>query len=441
MYWTNNTSDAEDRPTDPTPKAPRRPLAWVLPSSFALLTGACGWLPVERGGGRAASVAEAPALDGGLAVQRGDLVTRTLLTGMLVAEDAEQLVVPNADIWPVQVRWLAEDGVEVSKGDKVVEFDNSQLTANLEELRANSIAAANQLANLEAQADAEIATASFTLEKRRAEVEKARLEAAVPRGVLAERQYQQRQLDLEKAELALAEAEAKLEATRRSKRAEIEVQRLALEETRSEVARSEARIELLTLEASRDGILILDPNRREGRTVQVGDGVFPGSSVGSLPDLSTMIVEARLFDVDDGRVAPGMDAVAILDAFPELTFAGRVREVDPIADQPSSRSLRRVFRVRIDLDRLDLERMRPGMSVKVVIEERHPDVLLVPRECLEWRDDGPRALRADGTWASVSLGACGALACVVEAGLEVAAPLARTGRGEDAARTGAGVRG
>ncbi len=152
-----------------------------------------------------------------------------------------------------------------------------------------------------------------------------------------------------------------------------------------------------------------------------------------------MIVSAQLSDVDDGRVTAGMQVSATLDAFPELTFEGRVRDVETIADQPSSRSLRRFFRVRVDLDRLDLERMRPGMSVKVLIEQSLEDVLLVPRRSLDFSQPIPRARLADGTWAAVALGACDAAACVAESGVADGAALGRvTGKPDTASSGGVG---
>ncbi len=375
----------------------------------------------------ACSGSEGAEVDAGsrLAVVRGDLTARMLLTGELVAEEAEPLVVPNANIWPVQIRWLAEDGIEVAAGDKLVEFDNSQLTSNLEQMRTQETEAANRLDSLRAQAASEEASTGFELERKRAALEKARLEAGIPAGVLAERAYRQRQLELNKAALALAEAESKLAATRRAKTAEIEIQRIALDKARGDVASAEVRIELLALTASRAGILILDNNWREDRPYQAGDSTYPGSIVGRLPDLSSMIVSANLFDVDDGRIAAGMAVVATLDAFPDLVFGGRIRDVDTIADEAGSRSRRRFFRVRIDLDRLDLERMRPGMSVKVLIEQTHEDSLLVPRRSLDVSRPAPRALLKGGTWAPVSLGACDAVMCVAESGLEEAAELGR----------------
>lgn len=364
---------------------------------------------------------------GTLAVYRGQLTPRMLLTGELVAEDSEQLVAPNVNIWPLSVRWLAEDGVEVRQGEPVVELDNTQLVANIDEERTRMIEAATRLDSLIAQVAAEESSLGFELEQRKAEVAKARLEADVPQEAFAARTYQRLQLDLRKAELALAEAEAKLAATRRVKQAEVEIQRIALEQARLDVTRSQSRLGLLTLRAARDGILILETNRREDRPYQVGDTIFPGQDVARLPDLGTLIVEARLFDVDDGRIAVGMPVEATLDAFQDRVFSGEIREIDQIADPASSRSLRRFFRVRIDLEEVDPELMRPGMSAKVVIDQSSDEALLAPRASLDWTDGGPRALLADGSWVAVELGACDVRACVVESGLAEATALGRVG--------------
>ncbi len=361
-----------------------------------------------------------------LEVTRGELTRRVLLTGRLVAEDAVVLAAPNANVWPLQLRWLAEEGTEVRRGDKVVEFDNSQLITELEEKRIRIAEMTNELASIEARVAGDDGRAAFELEERRAELAEARIDAEVPAGIVARAKYEKRQLELRKAELELTKAERKLRTTREAGRAEIELQRLRIDKARSELRRVEAGITLLSMRAPRGGILIRGQEIREGRSLQAGDTVYPGQVMARLPDLSTLIVRARLFDVDDGRVRAGQPLHATLDAFPEQIFSGRVREVDRIAQQSSRRSLRRFFSVTIDPDAIDIERMRPGMSVKVVIEDAvGEDVLRIPRASLDWSEEQPRALRADGAFVPLTLGACNASFCAVAAGVAEGTALGR----------------
>ena len=63
--------------------------------------------------------------------------------------------------------------------------------------------------------------------------------------------------------------------------------------------------------------------------------------------------------------------------------------------------------------------MRPGMSVKVeVLGPALQDVLLVPREALDFSTDPPRARLAGGRGAEVEIETCGSFDCAILDGLE-----------------------
>lgn len=359
----------------------------------------------------------APA--GALVVTRGEFTSRILLTGELKAEDAVPMIAPNANIWPLPVRWVAEDGIEVKEGDLVVEFDSSQLTSNLEQMKIQGLEAESELVSTLARVASEVDEAEFELARQKAELAKAQLDAAVPAKLLADRDYETRQLNLKRAELQVEGAERQLENARKAGDADVELARIKLAKAVNEIERARADIAKLSIRAPRDGILILNENPMEGRSVRPGDSVWPGMTVAEMPDLSSLAVEARLFDVDDGRVAPGQPVEAWLDAFPDRRYTGRVRAIDDMANEAGRFSLRRFFTVQVGLDEVDTELMRPGMSVKLVIaNEPLEDVLLVPRTALDWTAGDPRAATVGGSLVTVDLGPCNAFQCVVEAGLE-----------------------
>ena len=259
-------------------------------------------------------------------------------------------------------------------------------------------------------------------------LEKAKVEAAIPKELRSARDYQEDQLDLARAESEYEKALKDLDATRTASEAELEELRIALRRTEEEVETAREAIEALTLNAPRDGILVVAEKRRENRKFQVGDTVWVGLAVMRIPELSAMKVVASLSDVDDGRIEIGMRARSTLDIYPNREFAGRVTEITPVAQEEDDNSLRRSFRVVIMLDESDPELMRPGMSVRAEVEhEPLQDVLLVPRASLEWSDEQPRALLADGTTTDVQLGPCSARECVVEGGLDEGAQLRSRG--------------
>jgi multidrug resistance efflux pump len=256
------------------------------------------------------------------------------------------------------------------------------------------------------------------MEQARIAWEKARLEADVPEQLRPRREHQEKQLALEKSRVELDKAREELEASRRAAEAELDELRLALANAKREVRVAEEAIEALTLRAPTDGILVISENRREGRKFQTADNVHVGLAVASIPELTSMQVQARLSDVDDGKIAVGMRAVCRLDTYPDIVLDGEVIEIMPIAKEQGRESRRRAFIVTIRLDETDPERMRPGMSVRAEVLPRPPeDVLLVPRTALAFDGETPRALHDDGSTVEVVLGPCNASTCVVEEGL------------------------
>lgn len=363
-----------------------------------------------------------------LTVRRGDLRPRLLLTGQLIAEQAVELKVPRTPTWQVQVRWMVEDGTPVRAGERVVELDNSSFTSELEDKRSSASDAKTELARKQAELRSALAEKEFALAERETELEKARIAAAVPADLLSSREYQERQLALRRAEVGLEKAAKDLAAQRQATTADLEVQEITLRRSERDIAQAEQAIDALTLRAPRDGIVVTANHPWEGRKLREGDNVFVGMSVASLPDLSTLIVEADLSDVDDGRIARGMETVCTLDAYPSEPFRGRVVDISAVAQEKPRRPLLRSFPVKIRLERVDSRRMRPGMSVRVeVLGAPVRGALLVPRAALDVSGRAPRVRLADGTDREVRLGPCDASSCVVQGGVEAGAKLRARG--------------
>lgn len=384
-----------------------------------LLVAAALALPLLAGcsaGGAQTPPADAPAQD--LVVRRGDFRDRFLVTGSLDSVKADEIVVPRTPVWLIAIRWMEADGATVAAGQKVLEFDNTAFAGDLEEKRLALTQAQSDLERAQADAVAQTKDREFTLEQRDVALEKARIDAAVPEELLDRRKFQERQLALRRAEVDRAKALEDVESYRASSRADLENKRIAVEKATREIRSAESAIDALTLRAPRAGILVVAENPWEDRKFEVGDTAYVGMTVMRIPDLGAMRVEGQLSDVDDGRIAVGMPAVCVMDMYPGLEFPGKVAELTPVAQEPNRRSLRRAFRVVVDLDRTDPARMRPGMSVKVeVTTAREDGVLLAPRAALDLASSPPRASLADGSEVEVRLGACSAGDCVVESGL------------------------
>ena len=369
----------------------------------------------------------ADATAASMVVHRGDFEKTVLLTGELKASEAAELIVPRTPNWQVEVRWLADNGTPVQAGEKVVDLDNSAVASDLEDKEISLREKLSTLTSREAELAGETREKEFAVEKAQAELEKAQIRAKVPEGIVPRQELEDRRLALDKARSELAKAQADLDSQKRSAEADLAVQRIEIRKARREIDAARQAIDRLTLYAPRAGIFLVGDHPWQHRPLQVGDSVWAGVVAGTIPNLSSLEVEAHLPDVDDGAIAPEMLARVILDAYPDETFPAEVEDVAPVAQAEGPSSLRRHFRVRVHLDRTQPDRMIPGMSARVeVVAARRSGVLLAPRAALLPGSGGKgSAVLASGGTATVRLGPCNALECVLQGGLDEGTRLAR----------------
>jgi len=128
--------------------------------------------------------------------------------------------------------------------------------------------------------------------------------------------------------------------------------------------------ENIKIVAPQDGVITL-LSVREGMYVQ------PNSPIMSLADLSTVWLQAEVFESQADWVAAGQAAEATLDYLPGTVFSGQVDFVYPVLD-PVTRTLK----VRLRFENPD-ERLKPNMYARVSIYGRlKPNALSIPREAL-----------------------------------------------------------
>lgn len=354
-----------------------------------------------------------------LRVRRASFHNEMILSGELEAARGELLSVPPLPSWQTSIKWIAEDGAMVRAGEAIVELDNSSLTADLDSKRQEALQAAQELQQREAEWSADLEQKQLDVEKKRADLEKAQIDVKVPKELLSARAYEEKQSALRRAATELEKAAEVLRSRQTAVNADRQNLLLRIEKTRREIAIAEGSIEALVLRAPRDGIVVLKDHPWEGRKLQVGDPVWVGFPLALLPELDSMRVTAALPDVDDGRIAGGMPVTVTLDGYPSLQFQGKVSSIAAVAQESRRQSLRRHFEVLVSLDRIDLARMRPGLSARVVVHRGTSAAsLLAPRAALDFSDRTPRARLENGTMKDVQLGQCNALDCVVASGLE-----------------------
>ena len=369
--------------------------------------------------GGAAREHAAPEAARPVAVAQGEIMDRVLITGDLHAAESVDFTVPRTPSWELAIRWMADDGAVVKTGDRVLEFDNSAVTANLEKQHIAALEVSMTAQTYRDVSAMETADKQFALTAAQLALDKASVLAAVPPDLLSARTAQDRKLELARAEVAKAKADKELGAQKQEVVLESRVKQIDVEKAKRDIDAAEHTIGELSLKAPRDGVVVIDEHPWEGRKFQVGDSVQPGFTIISLPDFSKpMEVFADLNDVDDGRINVGMTGTCTLDAYPTEALPCSVKDLTPVARTKNRKSLRRIFAVRVQLGGGDATRMRPGMSVKVELH-RQPltGVLVVPRGAVVIDGTKTSVRLAGGALRDVVLGACDGQRCAVDKGV------------------------
>lgn len=347
-------------------------------------------------------------------VERRSVEDVYYLTGEIQAVRSAWITAPHLP--QPQIRWLAEDGSAVKEGERVVEFDSASVLASLEEQRTKLVQAEIQLESKRRELEAELDKRRAALDKEEVEVKKARVDAAVPQQLRSSLEWRKMRTALLERETALEKARLELQAFEVSARSDLLGLGSEYQKARRQLATAEDNLRSASVAAARAGIFLVGKHwrRDEERKFQAGDNVWPGFPVASIPDPAAMDVEARLSEVDHGRIASGMKARVVLDTFPDRVFEGEIAEIGSVADESRERS---GFPVRVSLRQLDPALMRPGLSARVeVVRGRYRQALVVPRAALRF-SEGRATLTPLGRGDDAELEACTPLECVVRAGL------------------------
>ena len=325
---------------------------------------------------------------------------------------------PNT--WRYKITYLAPEGSPVEKGDVVVRLDPTEVEKKLRE----------ESANLEkAQEEYEKTKASLELSGRDLdlELEEARADAQKKEKQLVEAREFQSILDVRKAEYEAELARRKvetLELQRTFVKQDADLQLKILQDSRrlyeERASHHRRSIQAMEIASPRAGTVLYERNWRN-EPVRVGSDVYMGNTILSLPDLSSLVVDARVAEIDAGKVRVGQEVRVDLDAIPDRTFKGRIASVATLFSPASFDRPMKVLDLTVELERVDQERMRPGMASRIRIVVNHfQDVLTLPLSVIQtengesfvWVKQDGRPVRR-----SIRLGRDNGVVAVVQEGL------------------------
>lgn len=322
-----------------------------------------------------------------VAAERGNLVATVGATGSVRAKQTASLVWQTTGIIG-EVN--ATVGDQVSKDFVLASLNKSSLNQSIILAEADLVNAQQALEDL-LSSDTALLEAQKAVDKAEDAYEKAynwrkQLNGKVEItetywefGVLKTRTYKgfPSQETIEQAEKDLALAESKLNDARR------EYERLLKGEESSDVTAAKARVEAAQATLNLASLTAPFNGTVTQANPTVGDQVTTGTAGFRIDDLSSLLVDVQVSEVDINRVLVGQSATLFFDAILNKEYHGEVVQVGQAGETVQGVVS---FTVTVELTDAD-ELVKPGMTAAVnIVVEEVKDVVLIPNRAVRLVD-------------------------------------------------------
>ncbi len=293
---------------------------------------------------------------------RGTFVLKLEETGYVEAANDREVQATLA----AQVReLLVETGDKVVPGQVLIKLFSPELTTETESARSQLVRTESEL-----QA-AELSVQSIRLELEQAENDLARKKTLLQSGALAQAEYEQAQLQVDKLKKSISQQEVSVSGLNKQV-ASLGAVLNSLEEKAGE----------LQVISPISGTILDLP-------VYVGQVVSPGTMLAQVGSDSQLEVKTELLSDDLGRVKTGQTTQITAPILGDRALTGPVSKIYPRAHEKTSALGIIQRRVPVIIALNQAANLQPGYEVRVAIETlRKEDVILLPRESIRLTEDG-----------------------------------------------------
>lgn len=364
-------------------------------------------------------------------IQPRDFTLKIYADGELQSAESMTIAVPFVPIQSLRIATVVADGRHVSKGDTLVEFDQTELDLQMLEFRSNLDMANQKITKGELATNVE--KTDIVKDKRIAELELQKINEFLPRDaqIYSQRDIIEGQINKEFSEKKLVFADARLQLKGKVYTLDEAILLLERQQANNKIGQIERAFTSLKLISPASGIIVY--NNPEfffsGFSIQPGRTVWIGSTLFNLVNPDKMEAKCFVLEKDAGELKKDLPVTVTLDPFPGQEFTGKVKTIDNLARAIDQGSPVKYFQVIVTLDKTDPNLMKPGMKLKAQIRAGElKSVIVVPRSAVVKKDSGLAVYiqKAPGQFepVKVKLGQGDLIQVVVTEGLQTGQTLA-----------------
>lgn len=284
-------------------------------------------------------------------------------TGEIAAVNSKAFTLPRygRNFYEMKVIGILEHGAILNEGDSIIQLDPTDVkkfivdretnlegqVASFEMLRVNQ---ENTMNEQESKMRNEIAT--FNLKK--IELEASRFEPDKFKRI--------KELEFKQAEIRLEKEKKKLALNRIIGENDYRIQEIKVNQTKADIENAYAILPELTIRTPISGVFQIANNQRTNNLLKVGDQIYPGANLASVPELKWMKINTQVNETDFLKIEVGQKVIVRLDAMPSVEFDGEIAYMGRLCYLKDSKSKQKIFDVEVKILKVD-ERLKPGMTV------------------------------------------------------------------------------
>ena len=324
-------------------------------------------------------------------VKEGHFEQAINVKGEIQGKDAVVINLPDdlrlrdLRIYSLKLKDIVQEGTAVKKGDWVATLDAATINQKIQNNNEDLV-------------------------KKRAELNDAKIDSTIELTQLRE-ELEEFKYDLQYKELELEQSKYESPAYQRKKemeydktirqmekkRRDYELKRLELKVKTQRIADSYEKYAMrdsllkkavmaCRVTAPKDG-MVMYAKLWGGRKIRVGDDIsFFNPVIATLPDMSVLVSETYVKEIDITKIHKGDSVEITIDALPGKTYSGIISKIANIGQELSGFDTK-VFRVLIDLKENSPE-IKPAMTTdNRILLNKMDDVVKIPREAI-YADSG-----------------------------------------------------
>jgi len=327
-------------------------------------------------------------------VNKGSIVKTLVINGDLRAVNS--VVISGTTSDEAKITYLPPEGSIIHPGERLLELDSSTAQNKITDIEEKIVAAENEIVKAQSSNESALQDMAVQLSQLWLPYEQAKIKARIPEGVEGRRQYQEKQFDLAKAKADYENQLAKMAQKKKEQAADLRVKVIEKEKLVIQLNQAKGDLTGMMITAPSEGMVIYGDHWNERRKLQVGDIVWSGFPIVTLPDLKQMEVLAKVNEVDGPKLSIGQKAKIVLDSYQNVEITGTVKDISQTAVKANWMGKSRIFNVVISLDKTLTDIMKPGMSAQVaVVVNEIPPQLLVPRSAISFEGGNPQVVRLE----------------------------------------------